>query len=525
MRVDSGDIVLKINRRKFLVGGAAVIGAPTLRMVAFSGRPSAPSLPLDLAADPRRPQYHLLPPANWTNDPNGPIYWRGEYHMFYQYNPDGAYWGDMHWGHAVSSDMVHWRHLPVALAPTPGGPDSAGCFSGTALAVGNEVVLLYTGVVSAQENEATIRNGAHSLRESQCLATGTGKDLTVWTKDPMPVIVAPPAGMDVTGFRDPAPWRQGDNWYMAVGSGIRGKSAVVLLYRSTDLHHWEYLHVLAQGSGTGPQAGNPVESGDMWECPDFFPLGNKHVLIHSTGGKAYWQSGSLDPDAMVFHPERGGVLDYGSYYAPKTQVDKDGQRIVWGWILEARPESEFRAAGWAGMISLPRVLRLDADTGLQIELAPEVEKLREREQRLRITGNEESDRRQLAQMRVENACGEIVWTFRRGADPVEIALVSADNRKPWLACRYDPSHANEIAIDEQLVPCGAGEDRETELRFLIDGSVIECFANRHGALTKRFYYAGSSAPVIGVQVNGKLESLSGLSMWQIKPISRDRLTT
>ena len=88
---------------------------------------------LRLAAIRCGPQFHLLPHANWMNDPNGPIYWNGQYHMFYQYNPDGAYWGNMHWGHAVSPDMVHWRHLPVALAPTPGSPDADGCFTGTAV--------------------------------------------------------------------------------------------------------------------------------------------------------------------------------------------------------------------------------------------------------------------------------------------------------------------------------------------------------------------------------------------------------
>src|SRR5215212_10152948 len=82
------------------------------------------------AADHHRPKYHFLPRANWMNDPNGPIYWKGRYHMFYQHNPRGAFWGSMHWGHAVSTDMIHWRHLPIALAPTPGGPDKDGVWSG-----------------------------------------------------------------------------------------------------------------------------------------------------------------------------------------------------------------------------------------------------------------------------------------------------------------------------------------------------------------------------------------------------------
>ena len=85
-----------------------------------------------LASDPYRPVYHYLPPMNWMNDPNGTIFWKGRYHVFYQYNPDGAYWGNIHWGHASSLDLVHWTDHPIALAPTPDGPDRDHCFSGAA---------------------------------------------------------------------------------------------------------------------------------------------------------------------------------------------------------------------------------------------------------------------------------------------------------------------------------------------------------------------------------------------------------
>ena len=150
----------RLTRRTVLAGSAAFAATTaTLRMSSAF----AAVAPTDLAADPRRPQYHLLPPAHWMNDPNGPIFWRGQYHMFYQYNPDAAVWGNMHWGHAVSPDMIHWRHLPVALAPTPGGPDAGGVWTGSALPDGDRVALLYTGVVAAPEDQATNRNGAQEL--------------------------------------------------------------------------------------------------------------------------------------------------------------------------------------------------------------------------------------------------------------------------------------------------------------------------------------------------------------------------
>src|ERR1700739_797566 len=130
-----------------------------------------------LAADPQRPQYHLLPAANWMNDPNGPIFWQDQYHMFYQYNPNGAFWGDMHWGHAVSTDMVHWKHLPVALAPTPSGPDAGGGFTGTATTASGRVLMLYTGGRPVPRDLATIKDGNPPLLETQCMAAADDPEL------------------------------------------------------------------------------------------------------------------------------------------------------------------------------------------------------------------------------------------------------------------------------------------------------------------------------------------------------------
>lgn len=191
--------------------------------------------------------------------------------------------------------------------------------------------------------------------------------------------------------------------------------------------------------------------GDMWECPDFFPIGDKHVLIYSTQGKTFWHADTLDTAAMIFHPERDGILDNGSFYAPKTQLDPHDRRILWGWIREA--------------------------------------------------------------------CGEVVLSFRRSTEPLEFSLASHHPANSWLICRYDPSHPGEIRIDNQPVPLGPGNDAPIELRFLIDGSVIECFANGYGALTRRFDYAGDAAPTIGVHVNGPLNRIASLSVNPIKPIS------
>jgi beta-fructofuranosidase len=517
--------MMNLDRRDFLAGLLGTAAVSGLSQGIHLDPVFASTVPSGLAGDPRRPQFHLLPAANWMNDPNGPIYFRGKYHMFCQYNPNGAFWGDMHWDHAVSTDMVHWKHLGVALAPTPGGPDADGCFSGTIVVQDGQAVMLYTAVRSVPEAQATIKDGAHSFLETQCLATSNDPELKTWTKLPAPVIAVPPAGLAVTGFRDPSPWHQGDWWYMTIGSGIEGKGGAVLLYKSKDLRHWEFMHILAQREGGIAVVPEHQDAREVWECPEFFALGDKHVLIYSTSGKSYWIAGTLEPHAMTFHAETTGVLDYGSFYAPKTQLDKAGNRILWGWIPEARPEAEHKAAGWAGLMSLPRVLTMGEDGRLRIGVAPEVNQLRKPEQALHVTADDEKNLRQIDGLRIEQYSGEIQCTARRDSQPYELSLRGArEDAEAWLTVKYDPIHPGQVSIDGKPLAVGLDEKADLELHLYIDGSVMELFVNKQAACTKRVYCPGNSAHDLRLQWTGKTSSIVNLSVWNMAPISADRLT-
>jgi beta-fructofuranosidase len=515
---------LKLDRRVFMKGLAAVGSAAFLQQKRLGASVSESVL----ALDPRRPQFHLLPPANWMNDPNAPIYWNGNYHMFYQYNPRGAVWGDMHWGHAISPDMVHWKHLPVALSPTAGTADAQGCFSGTAVIHNGEVAIIYTGVVTAPQNMATILDGEHSLRESQCLAISKDPLLRRWKKLPAPVIAAPPSGLKLSGFRDPSPWKSGNIWYMVIGSGTRKQGGVILLYRSDDLRKWEYLHFLCQGRSAAAPHANPVDAGDMWECPDFFPLGNKHVLIYSTQGKVVWQSGEFDTKELIFHPERVGVVDHGAFYAAKTQTDKSGNRILWGWIPETRPLEQYRAAGWAGMMSLPRVLTLSADGELQMTMVPSLTALRKQQQGFAATDSEQG-RSLPGEMIIKNCCGEIICRVGDTSRPFALSLrhagAIAGNAETWLSLRYDPLNSDQLELDGQKVSLTRKGDDPLVFHFYIDGSVIELLVNDSIAWTTRFYYPGNSAPDLRVHISEGWRGNTKLTLWQLAPISEDRLTT
>lgn len=503
-------------RREFLYSAAAIAAVSILPREASPQTPTMladdSGLATKLSNDPMRPQFHLLPAKNWMNDPNGPIYFNGKYHMFYQYNPLAAVWGDMSWNHAISTDMLHWSHLPLAFTPTPDSPDSYGCFSGSALRVDERVYQVYTGVKLGPKELATIRDGEDKIQESQCLAYSDDPKLVKWTKLPQPIIPLPPRGMQVTGFRDPSAWKQGLWYYMTVASGEADIGGCVLLYRTRDLHDpksWEYLHKLTSGEWNGRKTPNPCDDGEMWECPDFFALDSGHVLIYSTLGKVFWQSGKLDTATMKFAASKTGELDLGGFYAPKTQLDAQGRRILWGWIQEKRTDAEMRATGWSGMMSLPRVMRLDADGTLRIQVLPQTAALRSGVVTPIVT-----DRK--AAVTLKNATGEVKCAGIIGS---ALELTMTDGATELLHVSYSPEKHAFLA-DGKIIQLQPND--QPLLHAFVDGSVIELIVSERVGYTKRFYYSGTTAPDISVLATG---SGVKLNAWKIAPISQNRLTT
>jgi beta-fructofuranosidase len=510
----------KATRRQFLgtIGSAAVLTTASPFHLMFVGDQTDAQLRDKLAADPLRPQFHLLPAKNWMNDPNGPIYWKGVYHMFFQYNPNAAVWGDMHWAHAVSSDMIHWRHMPVAMAPTLGGDDAQGCFTGSAVDDHGTATILYTGVSTVAADRATLRDGVNNFREVQCLATSQDRQLRNWRKWKEPVL-QPPDDPTLTGFRDPFLWRDGNVWYMGIGSGVRKQGGCVRLYRSMDLQKWEYLHPLASGTWTGHEGTNPVDTGEMWECPDFFALGKKFVLLYSTAGNVIWETGDLNPAELVFHSEKQGILDYGAYYAQKTQLAANGDRILWGWIPEKRPEAEYSAAGWAGCMALPRVLTIAGDGELQMSVAPEARSLRGKSF---VLPEAAADRaRALRELHIQDLRGEFSW-----ATPGTTSTFTlADSSGPWLSIKMEAEGSGaKLMVNGTSIQLERSLEAEAKFRLFIDASVAELICNDRHAITTRIYRK-PDGPLRVVMPDSELDRLTSLELWHLVPISKDRLTT
>jgi beta-fructofuranosidase len=511
---------MPISRRAFLQLTSAAALAPAWTRVSAFPAVADSTLCSKLASDPLRPRYHLLPAHNWMNDPNGPIFFRGRYHMFHQYNPQAAVWGNMNWAHATSPDMIHWEHEGIAISPTADGPDRNGVFSGSAVLDHGKPTVIYTGVAPPMsESEATLRDGVHTWREVQCLAVAQDDNLRTWRKRAEPVIATPPAGLAVTGFRDPSLWREGNDWMLILGSGIRNKGGAILLYSSPDLRRWTYLHPLIEGSSGKGVSVNPVDSGEMWECPDFFPIGNKHVLLISTMGKVRWKVGTYAN--RRFTAEKEGVVDWGAYYAAKTMLDGEGNRILWGWITETRTDAELLAAGWAGAMSLPRVLSLNSENELQMEVAPAARQLRAALTRVPAGATRAARNKIIDEFRIHDLAAELDMEFIPKVDAFSLELQSETGEDFAKISCTDKSKNRELSVNAitSTLPGAAGS--LLHLHAFLDGSVLEVFANGTTSLTARIYRVPSGP--LQLKIKGPAE-LRNFDAWQISPISKDRLT-
>ena len=307
-----------------------------------------------------RPKLHFTAPQNWINDPNGLIYFRGKYHIFYQHFPYTCEWGTMHWGHATSNDLIHFEHLPIALYPSKSF-DRNGCFSGSALIHQDKLYLYYTSIQYAQENPDYIhvQYSDDDLIASQSLVIsddGYNFDNHYQKHQVIDVIKDEKLG-DVRHTRDPKVWiGKNGHIYMILGSKIpsdKGYDGEVLFYESEDGLHFTYKNRFIDS-----------QVGDMWECPDLFELDNQYYMIFSPenidlpprpNSNAVIMPVDFDEETCTL--TRLGhymYLDYGlDFYAPQSFLDKDNQRTMLAWLRMRKPITNER---WIGMFTMPRVL-------------------------------------------------------------------------------------------------------------------------------------------------------------------------
>ncbi|CBI30319.3 unnamed protein product, partial [Vitis vinifera] len=444
-----------------------------------------------------RTGYHFQPPRNWINDPNGPMYYNGIYHLFYQYNPKGAVWGNIVWAHSVSRNLIDWEALEPAIYPSKPF-DINGCWSGSATILpGNKPAILYTGIDTQQRQ---VQNIAFPANLSDPY-------LRKWVKPDSNPLVVPDVGMNASTFRDPTTaWRVNGHWRMLVGARKKHR-----------------------GINTG-----------MWECPDFFPVSlySERGLDTSVTGKnvRHVLKVSLDRTRYEYYTIGRYYPEIDRYIPGNTSADGwSGLRILWGWANESDTADNDTAKGWAGIQTIPRTLWLDKGKKQLLQWPIEElntlrgQKIQVRNQELKIGENVEITGITAAQADVEvtfslpsldkaeefdpswvnaqDLCGMKGSTVQGGVGPFGLLTLASEHLEEYtpvffrifkakgkhvvLMCSdakssslrtelYKPSFAGFVDVDLK--------DGMLSLRSLIDHSVVESFgAGGKTCITSRVY--------------------------------------
>lgn len=304
------------------------------------------------------PKFHVTGGIGWINDPNGFSVYKDEYHLFYQYYPYDVKWGPMHWGHVKTKDFIKWERIPVAMAPDQ-DYDKDGVFSGSAVEMPDgRHLLMYTGVRNVRR-----RNGKLESFQTQCIAIGDGVNYKKYDGNPVIRGDQVPDNGSVNDFRDPKIWMEDGIYYAVIGNRAEDDSGTILLYQSKDAVHWEFVSHLASCHN---------QYGKMWECPDFFPLDDKHVILTSPqemkslglefhpGNANVCLIGTYDRNIHHLMRENVQAIDYGlDFYAPQTLLAKDGRRIMIGWMQNWETSgSHLQNQRFLGQMTIPRELHI-----------------------------------------------------------------------------------------------------------------------------------------------------------------------
>ncbi|CYV46471.1 glycoside hydrolase family 32 protein [Streptococcus suis] len=423
-----------------------------------------------------KPQVHLTPETGWINDPNGFIYFRGEYHLFYQFNPYESVWGPMHWGHAKSKDLVNWEHLPVALAPDK-DYDKDGCFSGSAIVKDDVLWLMYTGhinnedgTVSQVQNMAFSTDGIHFEKiEQNPVATADGLPEEVIAND----------------FRDPKIFEKDGHYYSVVATKHKDNVGCIVLLSSPNLTDWKFESIFLKGE---------ANQGFVWECPDYFEVDGQEYLIispmrYQKDGNDFininsniFVTGHVDWDKKVFVAESFKEIDHGhDFYAAQTTESSEGERVMIAWMHTwGRPlVTNDLGHKWYGQMTLPRLLK-QGENGL----------------------------RQVLPAGILNSFDDIeIGQVIQGPSKLSLKLddsldLKLGTDRDYLQFGYDKAK-QEVYIDRSSLKIQqVGEEewstvrravtvQATELEVLVDTNCLEIFINDgQETLTSTFYVEG-----------------------------------
>lgn len=434
-----------------------------------------------------RPQLHFSPEKNWMNDPNGLVYFDGEYHLFYQYNPYGDTWGHMSWGHAVSNDLLHWKQLPIALEEyqDPATGDSTMIFSGTAVIDknntagfgANAMVAIYTSHVHKNNQGVT-------QHQSLTYSTDKGRSWKRYDKNPI---------LDIQrkDFRDPKVfwYEPQQKWVMAL---VVPDMFKVQLYSSTNLKEWKLMS----------EFGHAGDRKRIWECPDLYelPIENenktKWVLSlsgsHPSGPKFVGMQyfvGDFDGTTFQADDTTARYVDYGKDFYAGIVFNNLNKKIMLGWLNNWTYGNQIPTSPWRGAFSIPRELSLKKSTGKFVLIQQPIESISQlRKQELKT---------------LENITEPIELEVELQKSDGGIMLQSTDGDE--LMIGYD-AISHQLFIDRSkaglldfqkdfasIEKAMVASETTVTLQIFIDQSIVEVFANG-GEITfgEQFFFKSKS---------------------------------
>ncbi|WP_318345897.1 GH32 C-terminal domain-containing protein [Flagellimonas baculiformis] len=488
------------------------------------------SLRLDYSKlkDGFRPGYHAMAPAHWMNEPHAPIYYKGKYHLFYQHNPFGPYWGQIHWGHWVSDDMVYWKHADIALAPEKGDVDPDGIWSGSAYVGPDDTpYLFYTA-------------GNDNKHENQYVSTAYPRDkddrnLIQWDKTGL--IVDKPAMYLHREFRDPYVFKVDDMYYMMVGTGIAEKGGTAALFESSNMRSWKHLH---------PVYISDIEKypflGGVWELPVLLPLpdssGNKtdkYVFMvlpirNEADVEVFYWIGEFDKNSKKFVPDddEPRLMDYGNFgfTGPSGLVDpKTNRSIVFSIAQGKYGRTDTFDMGWAHNAGLPINLWLGDDGALQFAPIEELKDLR-----MEPTIDCENCTYSAIKdslIKVRGSQFEIELEFTKENIKRGIIVRQSKDKNPQAMVYYEPE-TNSVVFDkiqeqperrfEALKAPLAKDGEKIKLHIFLDRSMIEIYVDERTSITDRIYFTEDDAQGIELMGFELQDNIDQLSIWPMKSI-------
>lgn len=448
-------------------------------------------------ADPAHPIFHITSPAQWMNDPNGPIYLKGYYHLFYQLYPFNDSGGPKYWGHVRSRDLAKWEQLPVALWPST-DLGEAEVWSGCCTINGRgEPMAFYTSIAP----------GKSAMTHAEQWSAIGDKDLITWKKSSAnPVLTESLHGdRKIYDWRDPFIFKEKGQTFLVTGGNLneaKGGQATVNIYeaQNPELTQWKYRGILF----TLPEARSRTA-----ECPNFFKLGKHWVLFVSPYGKVNYYIGDFDAKTCRFEPHSHGLADVGpNFYAPNTMQLSDGKRLMWGWVT-GFPKDH----GWNGCLTVPRELSISRDGLLQQTPVSQLKKLRGKPVQLKhVELKREGTTFVLphtnaleihADIALKNAEGVSLMLKNGAADEKPVGLNFSRNRFKM------PNTDAELSLDPSRP--------ELDVRIFIDHSVLEVFVNDTVCATKVFPAMGTDLS-LEIRPQGEGAELKTAQAWPMKTI-------